>query len=61
MPPLIGTALLRKYDSWVPIAWYVLGAGLVSLIAASVLRETRGISLVAIDEEDAGRRARAEG
>ena len=59
--PLIGTALLRKYDSWVPIAWYVLGAGLVSLIAASVLRETRGISLVAIDEEDAGRRARAEG
>ena len=59
--PLIATALLRRYDSWVPIAWYVLGAGLITLIAASVLRETRGISLVAIDEEDAGRRARAEG
>ena len=59
--PLIATALLRRYDSWVPIAWYVLGAGLITLIAASVLRETRGISLVAIDEEDAGRRAQAGG
>lgn len=53
--PLIGAALLRQYDSWVPIAWYVAGAGLISLIAAFVLRETRGASLVAIDEADAGR------
>ena len=50
--PLIGTALLRQYDSWVPIAWYVLGAGLVSLIAALVMRETRGASLAAIDRAD---------
>ena len=24
--PLIGTALLRQWDSWVPIAWYVLAS-----------------------------------
>ena len=50
--PLIGTALLRQYDSWVPIAWYVLFAGLVSLVAALVMRETRGASLAAIDRAD---------
>ncbi len=51
--PLIGTALLREYDSWTPIALYILFAGAVSLIAALVMRETRGASLLAIDEADA--------
>ncbi|SKB67603.1 MFS transporter [Sphingopyxis flava] len=50
--PLIGTALLREYDSWAPIALYILFAGAVSLIAAFMMRETRGASLVAIDEAD---------
>jgi len=53
--PLIGTALLREYDSWTPIAIYILFAGAVSLIAALVMRETRGASLLAIDETDARR------
>ena len=53
--PLIGTALLRQYDSWVPIAWYVLAAGLVSLVAALVMRETRGASVGAIDQADLAR------
>ena len=53
--PLIGTALLRQYDSWVPFAWYVLAAGLVSLVAALVMRETRGASLAAIDQADLAR------
>lgn len=53
--PLIGTALLREYDSWTPIALYILFAGAVSLIAALVMRETRGASLLAIDEADAQR------
>lgn len=53
--PLIGTALLRQWDSWVPIAWYVLASGAVSLIAAVVMRETRGASLAAIDAEDLAR------
>ncbi|HYE42867.1 MAG TPA: MFS transporter [Caulobacteraceae bacterium] len=59
--PLIGTALLRRYDSWTPIAWYILGAGLVSLLAALVMRESRGVSLAAIDEADLRRIAEAKG
>lgn len=53
--PLIGTALLREYDSWTPIAIYILIAGAVSLCAALVMRETRGASLLAIDEADRAR------
>src|SRR3546814_20217582 len=40
--PLIGTALLRAYDSWTPIAIYVLFAGAVSLLACLTLRRARG-------------------
>jgi MFS family permease len=50
--PLIGTALLRQYDSWVPIAFYILFAGAISLIAAFSLRESKGLSLRTIDAED---------
>lgn len=53
--PLIGAFLLREYDSWVPIAWYIVGAALVSLVAALVMRETRGASLAGIDRLDAER------
>jgi len=49
---LIGTALLRQTDSWVPIAWYILAAGAVSLVAALVMRESKGASLAAIDAAD---------
>lgn len=50
--PLIGTWLLRAYDRWEPIAFYILGAGAISLLSALVMRETRGISLLAIDQAD---------
>ena len=50
--PLIGATLLRAYDGWMPIAVYISAAGAVSLIAAMILRESRGISLAAIDRED---------
>lgn len=53
--PLIGTALLREYETWWPIAVYIMFAGAVSLVAALVMRETKGASLVAIDREDAAR------
>ena len=59
--PLIGTALLRQYDSWVPIAWYIFVAGAVSLAAALVMRESKGVSLAAIDEEDLKRLEAAAG
>ena len=55
--PLIGTALLRAYESWTPTALYILVAGAVSLGSALCLRETRGASLEAIDREDMRRLA----
>ncbi|QZP07503.1 MFS transporter [Caenibius sp. WL] len=50
--PLIGTALLREYNDWLPIAFYILGAGAVSLISAIYMAESKGVSLLAIDRED---------
>ena len=55
--PLIGAALLRAYDAWQPIAFYVAGAGAISLISALIMTETRGISLLAIDRADRERTA----
>ncbi|WP_217169419.1 MFS transporter [Streptomyces sp. AC512_CC834] len=39
--PLIATALLAEYDSSTPIALYVIGAAVLTLIAVGVARETR--------------------
>jgi len=50
--PLIGTALLREYDDWMPIAIYVLAAGAISLASAMFMVESKGVSLLAIDKED---------
>lgn len=50
--PLIGTALLREYDSWRPIALYVAAAGAISLVAALIMKESKGVSLLAIDRAD---------
>jgi MFS family permease len=50
--PLIGTALLRAYGDWLPIALYVLVAGAISLISAVIMKESKGVSLHAIDVED---------
>jgi MFS family permease len=58
--PLIGTALLRQYNDWMPIAIYIATAGAISLAAALVMTETRGISLLAIDSEDQRRFATPE-
>lgn len=53
--PLIGTALLREYEAWQPIALYICASAAISLIAALVMRETKGSSLLAIDDEDRNR------
>jgi MFS family permease len=50
--PLIGTALLREFNDWMPIAIYIAIAGAISLGSALVMSETRGISLLAIDRAD---------
>ncbi|MGB7412320.1 MAG: MFS transporter [Sphingopyxis granuli] len=57
--PLIGTALLREYDSWTPIAAYIAIAAAVSLLSALAMRETKGTSLLALDEADRNRPAAA--
>jgi len=50
--PLIGTALLREYNDWLPIAFYILIAGAISLISSLLMSESKGMSLLAIDRED---------
>ncbi|KAB1657638.1 MFS transporter [Pseudoclavibacter sp. CFCC 11306] len=50
--PIIATALLGQFASWVPIALYLVGAALITLIAAVSLRETKGITLEEIDRLD---------
>lgn len=50
--PLIGAAMLRAYDAWLPLALYVSASAAISLIAAMIMRETRGMSLRALDAED---------
>ena len=53
LAPIIATALLRKYDSSVPVAFYLLAASVVTIVAVVVTRETKGASLHAIDRADA--------
>ena len=53
MAPIIATALLQKYDSWLPVALYVAAACAVTLVAVVTLKETRGISLREVDAVDA--------
>jgi metabolite-proton symporter len=48
--PLIATALLADYDSSTPIALYVIGAVVLTLIAVGVARETRHRDLADIGE-----------
>lgn len=50
--PLIATALLSDYDSSTPVALYVIGAVVLTLIAVGVARETRHRDLARIDGED---------
>jgi MFS family permease len=53
MAPIIASALLQKYHSWVPVAIYVALACVVTLVAVITLRETKGISLHDVDADDA--------
>ncbi|HEY9329179.1 MAG TPA: MFS transporter [Streptomyces sp.] len=49
LAPIIAVALLERYDSSTPIALYLASASAVTFIAVLSLRETRGISLAALD------------
>nr|WP_305803669.1 MFS transporter [Subtercola sp. PAMC28395] len=53
LAPIIATALLQQYHSWVPVAIYIVIACIITGITVLTLRETKGASLRAIDAEDA--------
>jgi MFS family permease len=53
MAPIIATALLQKYGSWLPVAFYLVIACSITVVAVVTLKETRGVSLRDVDAEDA--------
>ena len=55
LAPILATQWLRDCGSWVPVAIYIVVACVLTSIAALSLRETKGISLLSIDEADAAR------
>jgi uncharacterized membrane protein len=52
LAPIIAVKLLEVYDSSLPIALYLAGAAVVTLIAVYFTRETKGIDLAALDRAD---------
>jgi MFS family permease len=53
LAPIIATALLQQYQSWMPVAVYVAVACAVTAFAVITMKETRGISLLDVDAADA--------
>ena len=53
LAPIIASALLQQYSSWVPVAIYVLIACAITAVAVVTLKETRGVSLRDVDAVDA--------
>ena len=51
--PIIATALLQQYKSWLPVAIYIVIACVITAVTVLTLRETRGISLRDVDSADA--------
>jgi MFS family permease len=52
LAPIIAVKLLEVYDSSLPIAIYLAGAAVITLIAVYFTRETKGIDLAAVDQAD---------
>jgi MFS family permease len=52
LAPIIAVKLLEIFDSSVPIALYLAGAAVVTLIAVYFTRETKGIDLASVDQAD---------
>ncbi|ADG77408.1 General substrate transporter OS=Tsukamurella paurometabola (strain ATCC 8368 / DSM / CCUG 35730/ CIP 100753 / JCM 10117 / KCTC 9821 / NBRC 16120 / NCIMB 702349 / NCTC 13040) OX=521096 GN=Tpau_0772 PE=4 SV=1 [Tsukamurella paurometabola] len=52
LAPIIATKLLKSFDSSVPIAVYLAIACGITALAVVFVRETRGISLASVDEQD---------
>ena len=55
LAPIIAVRLLSTYKSAVPIAIYLAGAAVITLIALAFSRETNGVDLADVDAADAAR------
>jgi MFS family permease len=53
LAPIIATALLQQYKSWVPVAIYLLIACAITFVTVITLTETKGTSLRDVDAVDA--------
>lgn len=53
LAPIIATALLQQFDSWIPVAIYLVIACAITAVAVVSLTETKGISLREVDAVDA--------
>lgn len=53
LAPIIAVSLLERYDSYVPIAWYLAIGCAVTVVAVIAARETKGVALESIDSADA--------
>ncbi|TFD50537.1 MFS transporter [Cryobacterium frigoriphilum] len=53
LAPIIASALLQRFESWVPVAVYLMIACAITVVAVVTLKETRGASLREIDAVDA--------
>lgn len=53
LAPIIAVALLKEFESWVPVAIYLLIACAITTVAVITLKETRGSSLFEVDAVDA--------
>jgi MFS family permease len=52
LAPIIAVKLLEVYDSSVPIALYLAGAAVITLVAVYFTRETKGLDLATVDQAD---------
>ena len=52
LAPIVAVRLLEVYKSAVPIAIYLAGAAVITLIALAFTRETKGIDLARVDAAD---------
>lgn len=50
--PIIATYLLREFNSYIPIAIYLVIAAAISMVALLFTRETRGVDFAEIDAAD---------
>ncbi|MUM30307.1 MFS transporter, partial [Mycolicibacterium sp. CBMA 295] len=57
LAPIIAVRLLEVYGSSVPIAVYLAGASVITLVAVYFARETKGVDLADVDRADVKRAA----